>query len=536
MPTAESATSVAEILIFDLLGEYEVIGGRDGLTREVGSVTVCARARDLEALPARSLAIFERAHLSVDDVSVDLALRVASDRQLAGIVVERCSGRVPEATLRLADRFAVPLILVDGLDATSAVAAVDRHLRGPRLAGLQMVDVVLARLRRAPHTTKGLIGAVRAAVRLPAAITDAQGQVVDGDRDVADERMRSKLADRLGKPGPPAVTTLFQNGCTLVCHPATVSQDVPGNLWLIVRLPIPGRSMIEGVSRVLTIAAMAFTSWISTSSLYSERDSRYRGLVLGEMLEQGDELAPGTIQRATALGWRLFGWHIAVHVDVDVGDGRSPDGRMLSAFPLLHGVLAKSGMPPGAIQWTGGWVSWLTFDAEPDDAELPRLVRRLGHAMRTVGGERPGVTLASGVGRPHFGPAGLADSLREARHASLLARARGELGSVESFGSMSVDRLLSGWQRSEPLLLATSSVLAPLREADPNGDLVRTLKVYLDHESSTTATANVLRLHRNTVLQRIDRIKALLPLDLAQPNDRLVAHLASRVAFEGDQP
>jgi DNA-binding PucR family transcriptional regulator len=40
----------------------------------------------------------------------------------------------------------------------------------------------------------------------------------------------------------------------------------------------------------------------------------------------------------------------------------------------------------------------------------------------------------------------------------------------------------------------------------------------------------VLGVHRNTVLHRLDRARTLLPVDLARPDERLVVHLATRVA------
>jgi len=71
-----------------------------------------------------------------------------------------------------------------------------------------------------------------------------------------------------------------------------------------------------------------------------------------------------------------------------------------------------------------------------------------------------------------------------------------------------------------------TALVAPLLAADPRGDLVRTLRCYLDHESNTTTTAAVLGLHRNTVLQRLARIRALLRADLNRAEERLAVHLA----------
>ncbi|MFF0448905.1 helix-turn-helix domain-containing protein [Streptomyces sp. NPDC004609] len=45
----------------------------------------------------------------------------------------------------------------------------------------------------------------------------------------------------------------------------------------------------------------------------------------------------------------------------------------------------------------------------------------------------------------------------------------------------------------------------------------------------------MLGVHRNTVLHRLERVRALLPVDLSRPDERLVVHLATRVAGIGRQ-
>lgn len=532
MPPEESAVMLAELLALGLVGEYDVVAGRRGLAHEVTSVVLGTSLRQLDELPSGCLPVFPRERLAVEEVAADVALRAAHRRGLAGLVVERTTNALPEITGRLADRFGMALVLVARLDAHAAVAAVDRHLRGPRLAGLRMVDAMLTRLRQAPDSADGLLSAVRAAAGVPAAMVDGRGVTVAGDPATVDAGTRTELVKRLPAGGPAAPVTLFGDGHTLICHPATVADGLPANLWLVARLPLAGHGMVESVGRVLALGAWAYTAWIATKSLDGEREARYRAVVLADVVEYADDIAPGTSERATALGWRLSGWHVGIHLNIDQAVG--PGVRPTSLIAGLERVLRDNDLPHDLVQRPGGWATWLTHDAEPEPEEIDRLARRLGHALRTFRDDHPGVLVAGGLGGGHDGAEGIGASLHEARQASLLARARGGSGAVETFGSMSVDRLLSGWQRSEPLLRATSSLLAPLREVDPGGDLVRTLMVYLDHESSATATANVLNVHRNTVLQRLERIRGLLPLDLSQPNDRLVAHLAARAVADED--
>jgi purine catabolism regulator len=159
--------------------------------------------------------------------------------------------------------------------------------------------------------------------------------------------------------------------------------------------------------------------------------------------------------------------------------------------------------------------------------ELARKVRRV---LLQEERERLLLRLCAGIGRPHQGTSGLQLSLHEADQAYLLAGTQDESGAVEHIDAMNLKRHLVGWYASGPLREVAAELLQPLWTADPAGDLVRTLGCYLDHESSATTTAIVLGVHRKTVLHRLDRIRGLLAADLNRPDERLVAHLATRVA------
>ena len=62
-------------------------------------------------------------------------------------------------------------------------------------------------------------------------------------------------------------------------------------------------------------------------------------------------------------------------------------------------------------------------------------------------------------------------------------------------------------------------LLRPLREQDSsrNGELIETLICYMENGGSTSATAERLFVHRNTIGQRLTRIKELTGLDPSHP-------------------
>src|SRR5687768_4423197 len=77
--------------------------------------------------------------------------------------------------------------------------------------------------------------------------------------------------------------------------------------------------------------------------------------------------------------------------------------------------------------------------------------------------------------------------------------------------------------------VALQAALAPLREYDRrhSGDLVRTLRVYLQEGGNLSRAAGLLYLHRNSLYYRPSHIQALTGLSLDDEAQRLWLHLAT---------
>ena len=66
-------------------------------------------------------------------------------------------------------------------------------------------------------------------------------------------------------------------------------------------------------------------------------------------------------------------------------------------------------------------------------------------------------------------------------------------------------------------------------DSERNTELVKTLETYLDHGGSLVDTAEILFIHRNTLLHRLERIGELCGLDLRDATHRLNLHAAIKV-------
>ena len=78
-------------------------------------------------------------------------------------------------------------------------------------------------------------------------------------------------------------------------------------------------------------------------------------------------------------------------------------------------------------------------------------------------------------------------------------------------------------------------MLDPLRQYDSEHhvELVRTLSAYLRHGGNAVAAAGALYIHRNSMRYRLARIRALLALDIDDPDTRLALRVALLLGADG---
>ncbi|MFE3238446.1 PucR family transcriptional regulator [Kitasatospora indigofera] len=275
---------------------------------------------------------------------------------------------------------------------------------------------------------------------------------------------------------------------------------------------------------ILRVARAPLTAAIAHAQLSVAHQASKDRLLLEALLRGGEpepedpptpHIMAGPVnaeQIARETGWHLDGSHVAV-----------------SLRPLERETCELDAITPGLIAaWQElfphlpliprprGWVTWFTGEtAEP--ALLGDLIRR-----RLIGARIP-IPMATGIGQPATGIKGLRQSVAEADLAAEVA-SRGNESSVELYGELG-PRVVLARLPLEEIAEAALVLLADLA-ADPRTDvLVETLGVLLDCAGSTGQAASRLGVHRNTVLGRIERIRAC-GVDPDAPEQRLALHVA----------
>lgn len=504
-PRGGTDVTVRDILAHELLATSEVIGGATGLDVVVRSVSVVSGATAPEFPPGALVVMV--APESTRSFAPDVLIRYAAELRGAAILVpERLQ---TSSSARIADRFGLPTITYSQRDPYGLAHTLELLVVAPQIARAGALLDAAEAILRAGNDSSRAVTAIERVLRTTVRVVDAEGAALTGPATALPEGMLASDP-----------RTLPADDGLLVAAPILLFEDAP-SAWIVAGPVRASRARVATILAVLEVAGAALAGGFARRHLALERDVRFRANLLGELLRLGGPPSPQLANRVLAAGWRTAGWHVGVHIT-----GHWENDRELSAAtPRVHALLSEQGINATVVQVSDGWSAWITTEREPDPLDIRSTVRAVRSAIISA---TPDYVLHAGVGAPHAGVQGIALTIEEARNASTLAAAAGRSPRVEHVADVTARQLLLGWAGSDAFRAYAESLLAPLL-AGGDSLLLETLSTYLDHESSTTATAALLEVHRNTVAQRIRRAEELLGVSLSQPEERLTIHLACRL-------
>jgi PucR family transcriptional regulator, purine catabolism regulatory protein len=158
----------------------------------------------------------------------------------------------------------------------------------------------------------------------------------------------------------------------------------------------------------------------------------------------------------------------------------------------------------------------LAFDLSSDDA-----LRRFGSSLISkLEAESPGNRFLGGLSGSHAGAEEIQPAYEEAHRAREIGSRLRPDDRVTSFDDLGIQGLILGLAGKELIRLSRQR-LGGLERNGHGPELRQTVEAYLENEGSISRTATKLRIHRNTVLQRLQRVKAATGLDPQKVQDRV---------------
>jgi PucR family transcriptional regulator, purine catabolism regulatory protein len=139
-----------------------------------------------------------------------------------------------------------------------------------------------------------------------------------------------------------------------------------------------------------------------------------------------------------------------------------------------------------------------------------------------------GSEVLCGVGRPARGMEDLRRSFFEAEDALRISNKLQARDRTTFFGNSSLFNLLFSLKSPAELQRFCQTWLSDLisYDNDQHSDLLDTLRAYFANNGNTALTAKELKIHRNTLAYRLNRIAEITRLDLDDADVRLNLHLA----------
>ncbi|GGV40876.1 helix-turn-helix domain-containing protein [Streptomyces spectabilis] len=246
----------------------------------------------------------------------------------------------------------------------------------------------------------------------------------------------------------------------------------------------------------------------------AEAEDRVRGELLDDLLTAAHATDPRRAE-TLALRARRLGVDLTEPTAVLVLHGE-PDLRARLATRAIRHARTLRGLA-GPL---GGHVVLLAPTAEPGPLAA-RLAAELGEAL--------GAPVTVGAAGPATGPAPLPAAHAEALRCLQALTALGRTGEGASLPDLGFVGVLLG-DRTD-VAGYVHRVLGPVLDYDTRRgtDLVRTLEAYFDQGASLSRAKDVLHVHVNTVVQRLDRTARLLGADWNSPARALELQLALRL-------
>lgn len=442
----------------------------------------------------------------------------AAEIELAELLAEHAAIAVETARLREREQHAIDELSVANTALRAHQDVLDRaEEQHRRLMELGLDDVGLPRL----------VSWLASTLQHSVTVEDVDGKVLAGAPESGyvpppahappRARRRSPSGHERYEPVELRPAGSDESAATAWETPVVLGGEVVGRLWLTgpgVAPDAVGRRTVERFALVVAFELLKGRHEVEIEARLS------RDLLTDLLRDGGEQIRPGLLARASALGCDLAAPHTVVVLAADPpGDGHEPGTP--PQVRLAEAALARSeegGRPLAGIQ-DGALV--LLLPGTPAVAErVRRLVSRLAEATAPQ-------SVSAVIGSTGTSPAQHATAARVARCALDLLQGSGR-GRVLDVGDLGVHALLLESGVASGLRAFSRRMLDPLERHDERhgSALVATLRTWLRLGCSAQATALELVVHRNTVSYRLARIEELLGRRLRSPDSLLQLQLA----------
>jgi PucR family transcriptional regulator, purine catabolism regulatory protein len=201
-----------------------------------------------------------------------------------------------------------------------------------------------------------------------------------------------------------------------------------------------------------------------------------------------------------------------------------------SLIPLVRDDMVRRQVAGSVGQYVDVIVALYPLESATQTLRVRQLVEDVRGQLAT---RSPSGLVAAGISRPASGLSALREAYREAKDAVSISNELGDREQTTFYGDLKLFQLLLALKERnlDQMRRFYSDTLGPLVEHDDRkqGDLIRTLSGFFEANGNLAKAATDLNVHRNTLVYRLERISELTGLNLEDPENRLILHLALKI-------
>ncbi|HEX6493506.1 MAG TPA: helix-turn-helix domain-containing protein [Candidatus Dormibacteraeota bacterium] len=518
----------------------ELLGGGGGLERRVEWATALrTRPPAFETIKGGEMAFVPVRSIRLLDERLDLAQVIQSFGDKGGVAVA-VIGEASMESVAVAERMMMPLLhLPDGSHLNDIQQGVVRFILDQRTLlheRQQELHTQLMELALAGAGTSAIVDRLAEITGHAVVWQENDGTVRHASATTDGESLRSSLEKEASR-----VRRWAEGVAVVAADPPVHEFALPRTGMARLVAPVPVRDGIGGFISLIApdadldqISRLAVARAASACAIELDRERavlQARDELEGEFLES---LLAGTYSsesavrhRAERLGFDLSGETVVMVARPDGGGDQVPRVRGDQLVAGAQGWIRRR-CPAALATLRQRAVAAVVplVDGQPA-LDLRRLAADLRlECSGAVAGE-----VSVGLGRAKPGIAGVRASYREAEQALTMGTRLFGGARVVAFSDLGLYRLLYAMNGQAELREFFDDQVQTLVDYDQRtgAGLMATLDAFFRCHGSPTEIAQLLHLHRNTVLYRLRRIEDIAQLSLDDPETRLNLHLCLKV-------
>lgn len=541
------------------LAGARVLAGEQGLDRSVTSVNVM-EVPDIVDWVSPGELIITTAYPFKNDVTAlyELVEKLnAAEVSGLGIKSKRYIGQVPQDVIELADKLCFPIFEIPYSTTFSEVIA--QILTGI----LNHKTFVLGQIQDLNHSLTQVMLSGGDQQEISRILYQKFGNSVSIISDYLSSFVCNTTPDRQSQivkiVENENATRFFKESMTVdAMKPFRVSDGLDGSPCMRIVIPICNENtlygkiyMWEDFRKISAVEQSAIESSASLIALDMIKKLSILEIENNNRLDFLDNLLSGDRRQCqkALLSAKLFGYDPgAAHQVVTLRLKQPQDGETLSKKALYHlntNVIAilqglmKNG--PSKIIYASRGSNQVLLHQMPSDREgdcekkTNGLIDSLCRRLTT---EKLESYVAIGVGRSYSQSSDLYKSFQEAKRAAISpAPLRGPTDKSAAgcravyYSEIGIYRLLTFDSIRSEAELFCEEMLGPLLAYDEAKDaqLLKTLRVYYQCRGNLTKLSRMLKVHYNTVLYRLEKVKTILGIDLEAEEDLLNLQIALKL-------